>query len=162
VWRISKIEIITWYKVEYFPSFTSSRIKDRRGGRFAPFPVPAHRDTFLTCCPHYPSGSKQVDRLHPCSTSAFPKYWVGRHPQLSFRSLLRVHSRYGLPVRYSPKGLQLSRELQQEGLPILLCLGSYQESIISRAELSPTGILRPRGAPICCVLPGTGAYFSEL
>ena len=34
------------------------------------------------------------------------------------------------------------------------CLGSYRdEPTISRAELSSAGILRPRGAPICCVSP---------
>jgi hypothetical protein len=56
-------------------------------------------------------------RLRPYHASAFPEYWAGRHPRLSFRGLLRVHSRYGLPGRCSPKGLHVSPELQQEGLP---------------------------------------------
>ena len=74
------------------------------------------QDTFLTCCPHYPGGPKQVDRLRPCSAAAFPECWAGRHPRLSFRGLLRVHSRYGLPSCCSPIDLHLSPELQQEDL----------------------------------------------
>ena len=74
------------------------------------------QDTFLTCCPHYPGGPEQVDRLRPCSAAAFPEYRAGRHPRLSFRGLLRVHSRYGLPGCCSPCGLHLSPELQQEDL----------------------------------------------
>jgi hypothetical protein len=78
------------------------------------------QDTFLTCCPHYPGGSRWAGRLRPYPASAFPESWAGRHPQLSFRGLLRVHSRYCLPGCCSPNGLHLSPELQQEGLPIPL------------------------------------------
>ena len=78
------------------------------------------QDTFLTCCPHYPGGPEQGGRLQSCSAAAFPEYWAGRHSRLSFRGLLRVHSRYGLTGCCSPCGLHLSPELQQEGLPILL------------------------------------------
>jgi len=67
--------------------------------------------TFLACCPHYPGGSVQVDRLQPCPASAFPEYGAGRHPRLSFRGLLRVHSRYGLSGCCSPIDLHLSPEL---------------------------------------------------
>lgn len=51
------------------------------------------QDTFLIWCPHYPGGPEQVGRLQPCSAAAFPEYRAGRHPRLSFRGLLRVHSR---------------------------------------------------------------------
>ena len=74
------------------------------------------QDTFLTCCPHYPGGPEQVGRLRPCSAEAFPEYWAGRRPRLSFRGLLRVHSRYGLSGCCSPCGLHLSPELQQVNL----------------------------------------------
>jgi hypothetical protein len=74
------------------------------------------QDTFLTCCPHYPGGPEQVGRLRSCSAAAFPEYRAGRHPRLSFRGLLRVHSHYGLPGCCSPKGLHLSPELQQRDL----------------------------------------------
>ena len=47
---------------------------------------------------------------------AFPEYRAGRHSRLSFRGLLRVHSRYGLPGCCSPCGLHLSPELQQVDL----------------------------------------------
>jgi hypothetical protein len=46
--------------------------------------------------------------------------WAGRHQQLSFRGLLKVHSRYGLPGCCSPKGLHLFPRLQREGLPVPL------------------------------------------
>ncbi|MGB5424410.1 MAG: hypothetical protein WBN03_19760, partial [Desulfobacterales bacterium] len=59
-------------------------------------------------------------RLIPHLASAFPEYGAGRHLQLSFRGLLKVHSRYGLPGCCSPFDLHLSLRLQQEGLPIPL------------------------------------------
>ena len=74
------------------------------------------QNTFLTCCPHYPGGPEQVGRLRPCSAAAFPEYRAGRRPRLSFRGLLRIHSRYGLPGCCSPCGLHRSPELQQEDL----------------------------------------------
>ena len=120
------------------------------------------QNTFLACCPYYPGGSKRMDRLHPRSASAFPDYWAGRHPRLSFRGLLKVHSRCGPSGCKSPIGIHLSPELQQEGLPISLS-GCYRdEPIISRAELSSTGILRPRGAPTCCGRARLAPYFRLL
>jgi hypothetical protein len=38
-------------------------------------------------------------------TAAFPQVQQGRHPRLHFRGLLRVHSRYGLPVREPPRAV---------------------------------------------------------
>ena len=36
--------------------------------------------------------------------AAFPDPWAGRHPQLHFRGLLRLHSRYGPPHRSTALG----------------------------------------------------------
>ena len=41
-------------------------------------------------------------RFLPCPASAFPEYRAGRRPLLYFRGLLKVHSRYGLPVCSQP------------------------------------------------------------
>ena len=59
-------------------------------------------------------------RFLPCSAAAFPEYWAGRLPHLYFRGLLKVHSRYGLPVCSHPYGVPLSSELQPSGLPVRL------------------------------------------
>ena len=89
-------------------------------------------------------------RLLPCSAAAFPVYRAGRLPQLYFRGLLKVHSRYGPSVCSPPKAdfcpWSFSREVS---LPY--CPGSYRdEPTISRVELSSAGILHPRGAPVYC------------
>ena len=85
----------------------------------------------------------------PYLAAAFPEYWAGRLPQLYFRGLFKLHSRYGLPgccnlkVYICPQGFTKEVSLPQ-------CLGSYRdEPTISRTGLSPAGNLRPRGAPIC-------------
>jgi hypothetical protein len=84
------------------------------------------------------------------SAPAFPVYRAGRHPQLSFRGLLKVHSRYGPPVCSPPTAHFCPQSLSRE-VSLTYCLGSYRdEPTISRAELSSAGILHPRGAPLCC------------
>ena len=60
--------------------------------------------TFPTCHPHYPGGPDQVHlSVASLSASAFLEYRAGRRPLLYFRGLLKVHSRYGLPVCSQPK-----------------------------------------------------------
>jgi len=59
-------------------------------------------------------------RLLPHSASAFPESWAGQRPHLYFRGLLKVHSRYGLPVCSHSKSVLLSPELQPGGLPVRL------------------------------------------
>ncbi|MDR3204069.1 MAG: hypothetical protein LBV23_04930, partial [Deltaproteobacteria bacterium] len=44
-----------------------------------------------------------VDLQFACRTAAFPNYMVGQLPQLTFRGLLSVHSRYNLHTRGPPK-----------------------------------------------------------
>jgi hypothetical protein len=55
------------------------------------------------------------------------------NPQLYFRGLLKVHSRYGPPVCCLPK--------------VDICPQSFSREV----SLSSAGTLRPRGAPIYCV-----------
>ena len=52
------------------------------------------------CCRHYPGRSERPNRsvTNP-STSAFPKFRVGRLLHYGFRGLFSVHSRYGLQTR---------------------------------------------------------------
>ena len=61
------------------------------------------RITFPTCRAHYPGGSdggcrSSFPSVRPSPVSA------GRHPQLHFRGLLRLHSRYGPPDRSTAQG----------------------------------------------------------
>ena len=68
-------------------------------------PPPITRITFPTCRAHYPGGSERV----PMSVAsplyaAFPNRQAGRHPQLHFRGLLRLHSRYGPLDRSAAQG----------------------------------------------------------
>src|SRR6266567_2726869 len=62
---------------------------------------------FSACRAHYPGGSVWYVSIGiwrapapGCSQTAvaFPKRTAGRHPQLSFRGLLELHSRYGLRI----------------------------------------------------------------
>ncbi len=68
-------------------------------------PPPITRTTFLTCRAHYPGGS---ERVHTSVASplhaAFPDRQAGRHPQIHFRGLLRLHSRYGPLGRSTAQG----------------------------------------------------------
>ncbi len=68
-------------------------------------PPPITRTTFQTCRAPYPGGS---ERVHLSATSpfraAFPERQAGRHPQLHFRGLLRLHSRYGPLDRSAAQG----------------------------------------------------------
>ena len=68
-------------------------------------PPPITRTTFPTCRAHYPGGS---ERVHASVASpfhaAFPDRQAGRHPQLHFRGLLRLHSRYGPLDRSAAQG----------------------------------------------------------
>ena len=87
-------------------------------------------------------------RFLPRLPSAFPVYRAGRHPQLYFRGLLKVHSRYDPSVCSPPMADFCPRSFSRKvSLPD--CPGSYRdEPTTSRAELSSTGILHLRGAPI--------------
>ena len=66
---------------------------------------PLARSPVSTCRSHYPGGPLQV---HSSAASpvraAFPEIWAGRRPQLPFRGLLRLYSRYGPPVRSPTQG----------------------------------------------------------
>ena len=68
-------------------------------------PPPLTRSPVSTCCAHYPGGPLQV-RLSAASPdrAAFPELWAGRRPQLPFRGLLRLHSRYGPSIRSAAQG----------------------------------------------------------
>ncbi len=71
--------------------------------------VPAHRWGFPCCvrspCADMPSPlprwDRSWDRFAPlkATTTAFPESLPGRLPHWSFRGLLSVHARYGLPAR---------------------------------------------------------------
>ena len=69
--------------------------------------------------PRWPAGSdRSWDGLFqpfPCSpaAAAFPALLPGRRPHWSFRGLLNVHSRYGLPARCIAKATHLSRRLRR-------------------------------------------------
>ena len=47
------------------------------------------------------------------ATAAFPMLVPGRRPHWTFRGLLNVHSRYGLPARCIAKATHLSRRLRR-------------------------------------------------
>ena len=75
------------------------------------------RTTFPTCRAHYPGGSAQVlVDFFPVRT-AFPQSPRGRHPQLHFRGLLRLHSRYGLSGCSPAQWLTLSRGFDPASYP---------------------------------------------
>jgi hypothetical protein len=68
---------------------------------------PITQTAFSTCRAHYPGGSVRCCRLiysalprRVSSRTAltFPERRAGRHPHLSFRGLLKLHSRYGLRI----------------------------------------------------------------
>ncbi len=68
-------------------------------------PPPITRTTFPTCRAHYPGGSERVHTsVASPSRAAFPNRQAGRHPQLHFRGLLRLHSRYGPLDRSAAQG----------------------------------------------------------
>ncbi len=66
---------------------------------------PITRTTVPTCRAHYPGGSERVHTsvASPFHT-AFPDRRAGRHPQIHFRGLLRLHSRYGPLDRSTAQG----------------------------------------------------------
>src|SRR5262249_18911087 len=69
--------------------------------------------------PRWPAGSdRSWDGLFqpfPCSpaAAAFPTLVQGRRTHWTFRGLLNVHSRYGLPARCIAKATHLSRRLRR-------------------------------------------------
>ena len=69
--------------------------------------------------PRWPAGSdRSWDGLFqpfPCSpaASAFPMLMQGRRTHWTFRGLLNVHSRYGLPARCIAKATHVSRRLRR-------------------------------------------------
>jgi hypothetical protein len=66
---------------------------------------PLARSPVSTCCTHYPGGPVRV-RLSAASPNraAFPAFWPGRRPQLPFRGLLRLYTRYGPSIRSTAQG----------------------------------------------------------
>jgi len=111
-----------------FPSPTPARISTRSAvvSRYLTYGTGLPR-----CIKHFPDMPSSLPRwtrtgVHisvfflSCPASAFPECWAGRRPHLYFRGLLKVHSRYGLPVCSHPYGVLLSPELQPSGLPVRL------------------------------------------
>ena len=86
---------------------------------------PNTKATFLTYCSQYPGRSE----------------WAGRHLRLSFRGLLKVHSRYGLPACYSPMAYIFPQSFGRNvSLSHCLGLGNYRDGPrIFRTGLSPAG-----------------------
>src|SRR5271165_4317483 len=66
---------------------------------------PLARSPVATCRAHYPGGPVQV-HLSAASPdrAAFSELRAGRRPQLPFRGLLRLHTRYGPPIRSTAQG----------------------------------------------------------
>jgi hypothetical protein len=138
-----------------------------------PSPTPARTNTQSYCCGSRPrirdgpptlrnapsrrailitpvDQDKCICRLLPRPASAFPVYRSGQRPQLYFRGLLKVHSRYGPPVRCLPIADICPQSFSRQ-VSLTYCLGSYRdEPTISRAELTSAGTLHHRGAPIYC------------
>jgi len=95
-------------------------------------------------------------RFLPCPAAAFPVYWAGRLPLLYFRGLLKVHSRYGPPVR-SPPIVDFCPRSFSRKVSLSNCPGSYRVvPTITRTELPSVSTVYPRGAPIFC-----GAYYKK-
>jgi len=96
---------------------------------------PITQIAFSTCRAHYPGGSiwyvsigyGAVPRWDSQIALAFPERRAGRHPQLSFRGLLELYSRYGLRS-CSPTYSGLCHE------------ASYPDSYPSRPLVSYPGI----------------------
>ncbi len=75
------------------------------------------RITFPTCRAHYPGGSNGCSCRSP-SPSVLPSpVSAGRHPQLHFRGLLRLYSRYGPSDRSTAFTRPLSRGFDAAGCP---------------------------------------------
>ena len=58
-------------------------------------------------------GTAYSNRFPVSTVAAFPVILPGRHPHLSFRGLLNVHSRYDLPARCIAKATHWSRRLRR-------------------------------------------------
>ena len=125
--------------------------------------------TGLPRCPRYlpdvpsslPRWTRQVLlTVSSLPASAFPVYRTGLRPQLYFRGLLKVHSRYGPPVRCLPRA-DICPQSFSKKVSLSYCPGSYRdEPTISRAELSSAGTLHLRGAPICSGYLNDGQIFN--
>jgi hypothetical protein len=115
---------------------------------------PITQIAFSTCRAHYPGGSIRFFgfglRCAPASglsriALAFPEQRAGRHPQLSFRGLLKLHSRYGLQTR-SPTLCGLCHEAPIPSVHPAKRPVSYPViPTTPGVGLSPTGNLRPLG-----------------
>ncbi len=111
---------------------------------------------FSTCRAHYPGGSiRRFGLVHDAlphrasarTALAFPEQRAGRHPQLSFRGLLKLHSRYGLQI-CSPTLCGLCHEAPIPSVYPAKRPVSYPViPTTPGVGLSPTGNLRRRGAP---------------
>ena len=118
---------------------------------------PITQIAFSTCRAHYPGGSIRFfglvhDALPHLALSrialAFPEQRAGRHPQPSFRGLLKLHSRYGLQI-CSPTLCGLRHEAPIPSVNPAKRPVSYPViPTTPGVGLSPTGNLRRRGAPL--------------
>jgi hypothetical protein len=107
-------------------------------------------------CPHTPA-----DRTGACVNcfpvhAAFPVSEAGRHPQLHFRGLLRLHSRYG-PLDCSTAQGGLRHEASARPLPLQAARQLPDQSTTLCVESSSTGVTRLRGA-----LKNPAFQFAEL
>src|SRR5215510_5403477 len=79
---------------------------------------PITRTTFPTCRAYYPGGPRRVHMsVASPSAWAFPEQQSGRHPQVPFRGLLRLHARYGPLDRSAAQWRPLSRGFDPAGCP---------------------------------------------
>src|SRR5215218_4710424 len=78
--------------------------------------------------------------------AAFPVIRAGRHPQLHFRGLLKLHSRYG-PLDCSTAKAAFVTRLRPGQLPDQAARQLPDQSTTLWVDPSPTGDTRRRGAP---------------
>jgi hypothetical protein len=112
---------------------------------------PGHLSNMLrvrgtTCRAHYPGGSERVHlSIASPSHAAFPFMQSGRHPQLHFRGLLRLYSRYGRLDRSAAQG-SLCRKAPVRQLPGQTACQLPDQSATLWVEPSSTDGPRLRGA----------------
>jgi hypothetical protein len=107
---------------------------------------PITRTTFPTCRALYPGGPRWVHMLVASPSAwALPEQQSGRHPQVPFRGLLRLHARYGPLDRSAARWRPLSRGFDPASCPAGP-LVSYQAN--SGWNLPPL-VLRAFGAHCC-------------
>ena len=123
---------------------------------------PITRLTVSTCRAHYPGGPVQV---HTSAASpdhaAFPGLWAGRRPQLPFRSLLRLHSRYGPSVRSPAQGgvrrrASIQPITQPNRLPATGPTDHCPGGTFTHKSTTPLGRTRDRREASLCASRGAG------